>query len=491
MKRIGLPLSVLCVIAACSSSTPSAAPMADAGPDASAKVQIDPAVPATDTVESVYADPGALTKAPENRGKILKLAKEADFPKDIIQAMLDGLGYKGRKATTAATVYRVLYQTERGNDAAGYSSAKILIPHVPADELSKLPVTVVVSGTRGQGKGCEASSEDPYSPDTTLTNAYATLAQGMPVIFTDLAGYANFGGKGNPASGYAFATDAGRSTLDAARAMLKIFPQFSKKVNLIGHSLGGHTALSALAISESYLGTDADITAVGVHAPLWLAQRSWGALMNRSIAASLGVSVASSPLTAGIALWYHYTHAEILDGEGEGVKLFKPAYQAEVKAYVEGYCLGRTTGPKLPAGVEYIADVFDPALADSVGGVAAGVQDPCQDATCEKWMGRYKADRPAITGKAAQVPVLITFGDKDLTIPPNRMRCAMDTLTKDKANVKFCFRSNFDHSGIVAETAEGVVDFVKAKSLGGTESIMCDGDAAALTEKCATPPPNE
>jgi pimeloyl-ACP methyl ester carboxylesterase len=489
MKRIGITLAVVGMLAACSSDDKKGVvAAADAGPVA---VKIDPALPAADTVASVYADPGALTKAPENRGKILKLAKEDDFPKEIVQAMLDALGYKGRPVTTGAAVYRVLYQTERGdaNGSAGYSSAKLLIPLIPAAEVSKLPVTVVLSGTRGQAKGCEASSKDPYAVDSTLTNAYATLAQGLPVIFTDMAGYANYGAKGNPPSGYAMSADGGRSTLDAARAVLKIFPQFSKQVNLIGHSLGGHTALSALAISESYLGSDAQIAAVGVHAPLWLAQRSWGALLDANTAASQGVSVASSPLTAAITAWYHYSHAEILDGEGEGIKLFKPEYQTKVKAFVDGYCLGGEFS-SFPA-VEYAAEMFVPGFGASIGGVAAGFQSTCPDATCTKWMDRYKADRPAITGAAANVPILITYGDKDTTIPLPRMKCAVETLSKDKATVKFCMKKGLDHSSVVGATAEGIVDFLKSKTIGGAESAMCDSDASGLTEACSTIPPNE
>jgi hypothetical protein len=68
-------------------------------------VGIEPAQVAKDTTDSVYADPGALTGGAENRGKILKFAKEADFTVEILQKMLTDLGYKGKPVTTGAKVY--------------------------------------------------------------------------------------------------------------------------------------------------------------------------------------------------------------------------------------------------------------------------------------------------------------------------------------------------------------------------------------------------
>ena len=66
------------------------------------------------------------------------------------------------------------------------------------------------------------------------------VGAGFPIIVPDLAGYANFGAAGNPISGYAAAADVGKSTLDGARALAKMFPRaFSGKVALVGHSQGG------------------------------------------------------------------------------------------------------------------------------------------------------------------------------------------------------------------------------------------------------------
>jgi pimeloyl-ACP methyl ester carboxylesterase len=320
---------------------------------------------------------------------------------------------------------------------------------------------------------------------------YSALVAGLPVMFTDLAGYANFGAPNNPASGYALTDDSGRSMLDGARAFKKLFPQFSKKVNLVGHSLGGHTAMSALALSDSYLGADGEVAAVGVHSPFWIAQRAWGAILNSSVAQQLDLTFARTSFTAYVGIWYQYTHAELLDGPGEGVKLFKPQYRDRVKALVEGYCPGRSTPPDF--GVTYLYEIFESPFAVSVGAVAAGIQPTgCgDDAVCTKWMARYAADRPRLTGNAAKVPIYLTIGSADATIPPARMRCATDWLAKDNAPLKVCYETGPDHTGIVGVTSERLVDFLKSKTLGTPEPAACESDIMSLPAACTTPPPNE
>ncbi len=494
MKRLSLLLLASAVAsatagAACSSST--ATPInLDGGADAAAE-KLTPSQAATDTLESIYADPGALTKDAGNRGKILKFAKDADISKADLQAKLDNNGYKGTPASSGATVYRVLYQTERGDDAGspGYSSAKIYIPDTPAAKQS--PAVVIASGTRGQAAACAVTKQDPNAKDRALLMAYSTVGAGMPAIITDLAGYANYGGTKNPQSAYALSTDAGRSMLDAARAIRKLFPALSDKVALVGHSLGGHTALSALALSNTY-GADATIAAVAVYSPFWIPQRSWGTILNKSVAQSLGLTVQSSLLTSAVAVWYHYGHAEVQDGPGEGLKLFKPEKQAAVKSFVDSYCLGAQGG--LDAlGVEYITEAFDPALVTSLAYAAPGLSDcDAADATCNKWIKRYLDDRPHMTGAAASVPIYVVYGEKDTTIAPDRAVCGFDFLAKDKANFKVCYKKGEDHSTIVDVGSSDVSAWLLAKTTGAAEpTTSCDGDVTALTKPCASPPPND
>jgi pimeloyl-ACP methyl ester carboxylesterase len=499
---LGSVASVFALVAACSSSGGGNAGVpSSSGASGNVSSSSSGGVPVLltasqacgDTVESVYGDPGAVTKGADNRGRIIKCAKEASISKADLQAKLVSEGYVGTAATTGVSVYRILYQTERGDEMAspGYASAKVLIPDVTAGP--QIPAVVVASGTRGQAALCapSKSSAEAIPKDATREMLYAAAAAGMPTIVTDLAGYANFGAAGNFQSAYALSADAGRSTLDAARALRKLFPAISEKVELVGHSLGGHTVLSALALRETYA-AEMKIAAVAVHSPFWIPQSSWGAILNETVAKSFKLSVAEVPLTAAIAVWYHYGHAELLDGPGKGLELFVPEKRAIVKSFVENYCLGFPSGPE-SFGVDYIHKIFDPSFVTSVQSAAPGLL-ACNagDKVCDKWLARYRADRPTMAGEAAKTPILVTYGEKDTTIPPSRARCGTDKLQKDGANFKVCFRKGQDHSSIVGATSSDVSKWLLAKATGSADpDLTCDNDVSALTEECPAQPPND
>ncbi len=452
---------------------------------------------AKDSIDSIYADPGTLPAYDRSqRGVIVKFAKDTDRSVEDLQKLLTTAKYDGPAVTSGATVYRISYRTERGdkNNTGVVASAWLHVPTKPRAEWSKLPAVVVSRGTRGQGKECAATKADPTEADDSLNVMIASaVGAGFPVITPDLAGYANFGAAGNPPSGYAVAADVAKSTLDATRAIRKILPDISPKNLFVGHSQGGHTTLSALALSNDY-GVEGEVTGVFVHAPLWLSSRSWGALTNKSALSLLGITVQSSPLTAAIAVWYHYTQAELLDGPGEGVKMFKPEFQAVAKKFVENQCLGDAY-PDISSQAVYASDLFDPSFADSVGGMAvydtacADAKDP---AVCAKWKARYTGDRPNITGKAAAVPIVVSYGTADATIGADRISCAKDRLEKtDKLAPTWCVEPGKDHGGIVPASSGKATGWFAHWALGEAAPSGCSKDGAAIATACNGLPPND
>jgi len=456
-----------------------------------------PAVPCADAPASVYDAPSSpLAADVAKRGEILRCGIDADVSKDALTAKLNEVGYKGKAPTSGARVYRVLFQTERGDEksSAGASSGLVYIPDVP--RAAKLPVVVAARGSRGQAAACAASKFDKAAEsvnDDLYSLVYPLVGAGYAVVLPDLAGYANYGAAGNPPSVYAGAADVGKSTLDSARAIRKLFPVLDEKVVLVGHSQGGHSALAALALAESY-GAGLNVAGVAVYAPLWLSQRSWGAALYNGV--SKDYPIATAPSITAVSLWYHYTHAEMLDGPGEGKKLFAPGKQDQVKAFVDSKCWG-SKYPELEALGTLPEDIYDPEFVKKVALVSAGIND-CDpaDAVCVKWQKRYKDDRPRLTGKAAQTPMLLLYGGKDTTIPPNRMQCALDRLKQDGTKTTVCFEPDATHGGIVDVRSDYVGDWVASVALGGAAPAACPSDEKALTEdggaiKCATPPPND
>ncbi len=483
---------------ACSSShspAPASADAAspDAGAEAGSASGFFAELPCNDPIESVYADPGDVTSA--SKGAILKCARGPDIGRDALLAAASApytggaRGYSGKPFTSGARVYRVLYRTERGDPAntPGYSSALVLLPDTP--RAAKSPVIVASHGSRGQAARCapsrlDAAAAQPNDLDAGfIQQVYPLVGLGYAVIAPDLAGYANFGAVHNPPSAYADTADVGKSTLDGARALRRLAPgSVTGQVVLVGHSQGGHTALSALALADQY-GADGVIAAVAVYAPLWWSQHAWGALFLKP--STYAFAQSSGGL---VSIWYHYTHAELLDGPGHGIDLFVPSKQAAVRAFVENDCWS-SSYPDLQALGSSANDFFLPSYTDAIS-IAATPNASCNgDATCQKWIDRMTADWPHLRAAAA-VPLLVLYANADTTITPDLAACVFKRLHDDQASYKVCYDGNpVGHAGIVSEKADYVSDWIAAQTLGETAPADCPLGEAALADSSGAPIP--
>lgn len=476
------------VASSCSSDTPD-----PVGPDGGTTDGGDgggadlttPSLPCSDSVDSIYGDPGPLTA--EN-GSLLKCTKDPDLTKDAMQAKLAAAGYTGRPLTSSAKVYRVSYVTKRGNDAKtpAVSSAAVFIPETP--RATKLPVVIAARGSRGQGPSCAVTKLDP-SQESINADAYRLVyplvGLGYAVILPDLAGYANPKAPGNPPSGYAQAEDVAYSTLDSGKALQKLFPALDAKVVLVGHSQGGHSALAALVLSDTYP-TAGPIIAAAVYAPLWLSQRSWGAILYRPLGKDFPIGQSAGP---PVSVYYHYTHAELLDGPGEGVKLFAADKRDAIKKFVEDSCwVGKDEELKKLGG--FADELYDPAFVTAVGYTSIS-GDCAGNAVCTKWQARYSKDRPHFVGAAKKVPIFVAYGGADETLPIGRFKCGLDRLQEDGANVSVCFEADKGHGTILSSKADYVSDWIASVALGAQAPAACPAGASAITVACATPPPND
>jgi pimeloyl-ACP methyl ester carboxylesterase len=447
-----------------------------------------------DTIESVYGDPGQL---PEEKGSVIRCAADGELTVDDIKGELQKAGNAGKLVRSSARVYRVLYRTERGNGQPGYSSALVYLPDAPPAE--KMPLVVASHGSRGQAAKCAPSMDDPAAQsvrDDFIRQVYPLVGFGFPVIVPDLAGYANFGAQGNPPSAYASAADVSKSTLDGARALRKLVPsRVTDDIVLTGHSQGGHTALSALAALDSY-GADGTIKAVVAHAPLWLSQRSWGAVF--ILADSYPIK--TSPVVNAVTIWYHYTHAELLDGPDAALEMFPEANREAIKQFVQNDCWADSY-PILETLGKTLLDVFDPAfymavMASAGAGAACPTEDPAMS-ICQKWMKRYVEDRPHLAGEAAKVPILVVYGGKDTTIPPDRFQCALDRLVADGVPMTQCFDPEASHGEVVATQADFVLSWLADQILGIDIPVTCPSNEIKLLDvkgnpvKCPSIPPND
>jgi alpha-beta hydrolase superfamily lysophospholipase len=502
MRRAAIALSLVLLtsstlgveLMACSSSNNNHASgdggrASDSGTDAAPMGTFTPEIPCTDTVSAVYADPGDVSSfAP---GAIIKCAKDVDLS---IQQLTDAVdvteggyyAYSGKPLTSSVQFYRVLYRTERGdpNNSPGYSSALLLIPDQPRlGTGANLPAIVSSHGSRGQAGHCAPSLDDPagqYTEEDFQHQVWTLGGLGYAVLAPDLAGYAAFGAAGNPPPSYDDALDVGRSTLDGLRALRNIIPHSLTPQNVItGHSQGGYTAFAALAIADSYA-ADVPLSAIAVYSPLWLSQRSWGALLFDP------TTYAFSNSAAGVvSMWYHYTHSYLLDGPDAALELFQPSQGAAVTSFVNNDCWSASYPDLMAAG----ASANDFFTADYVSAIdraavpALGDGNCNGNALCQTWLARMTADYPHLPAAAAQVPTLLFYANNDNTITPDDMQCVFNRLTGDNANYHVCYDPNpVGHSGVVAENASYVADWIAYETLDG---------GAPVTGNCSTIAPND
>jgi pimeloyl-ACP methyl ester carboxylesterase len=455
--------------------------------DATMKIVVS--VSCDDAPGSTYADPGSALASASDRGSILRCAHDGVLAATDVDRLARTAGYLGATLVSGAEIVRVLYRTERGTEppGPGFASAVVLLPDNPHS--ASLPVIVVAHGTVGEAPGCPPSRETPTQDATYLAElGYALVGAGYVVILPDFAGYAGFGATKNPPPGYHASADEAKSVLDAARALRALSPStFTHGTILVGHSQGGHAVLSALAMHPSY-GSGGDLLGVVAYAPSWFAMNSFAAMILTP--ASFPTSTEADAVAASV--WYHYSHAELLDGPGSGPLLFAASKRDAIRTFFEGSC-----DPAALATIgTTIGDLFDPTFATAVPLNAALGLDCLGGGQCQKWIDRYRADRPHITGDSLPVPVLVVHGDADDWIPPERAKCGFDRLASDGANATVCIVPGAKHDPVVGARAEFVNRWIAWRTLGGVDPGACGPGVEALHDAmggaaaCSVPPPN-
>ena len=145
-----------------------------------------------------------------------------------------------------------------------------------------------------------------------------------------------------------------------------------------------------------------------------------------------------------------------------------------------------------------ISDLFSPEYAAAIA-MPAGLSGDCQgNALCETWMARFAADRPHLTGTAAQVPILVVYGMADQVIGSGQMACVFERLSQDGASVEACVEPAGDHVNILGTRAEHVAQWIGSRTLGEAAPAACDMDMGTFVDSggimmipCQTPPPND
>jgi pimeloyl-ACP methyl ester carboxylesterase len=388
-------------------------------------------------------------------------------------------------------LFRISYRTERLAGQADFATALVALPakkdnatankqSTPEDDDDdedklnsgqRAPLVVFAHGTAPYANGCASSKLDPLQCSTTTDNdtelvsiiALATL--GFPVIAPDYAGYV----QGSRAPGYLFSEDEAHSVLDATRAMNKLRQKSVEKVVLVGHSQGGHAVLSAQALAKSY-GLAGKLVGVAAMAPFWAPAR---------VLAALGTETpyAEDPNAQAFIIEYFYTHAEVLDGAGQGALLFNKGVdiggQVSKCLFPSDHCYFINK-----AELGLASKFFKPEFFSTVNSCGKDIGKCSPNPLAVKWEKRFKADRPKLDRTGA--PIVMWQGVFDFVVPAPFATCAYNKISNDlsgnnAATFKFCGDLTADHDQILSHDLAWVTRWIAARAQGGPEPEQCFG----------------
>jgi len=461
-----------------------------------------------DSFESIYAQPRNLPRHDASRrGDIVRCSTGRTIAVEEVRAGLARRGFIGVAAQRPVQIYRLTYRTERLQGRGDVSSAILLAPaprlratsesgqveteeSIETDALRRgggPPLIVFGHGTVPYGQSCGYSRLDPGSDesDRELGALVAFATQGYTVIMPDYAGFV----AGSPISGYMLSDDEARSLLDATRAVRKLVRNPPSRVVMVGHSQGGHAVLSAQAQARSY-GLSGQLVGVAALAPFWAPGRTFGAIFSPEFMFN---TTEHSPQLA-FAVEYFYTHAELYDGRGRGVELFKPQVRGALSRFVASCNFYEPLRPEEFGNTA--ADFLQPDFYNAVTACGVYGGEACGSPLASTWHNRFRADRPPLDRSGA--PVLMWAAKNDRVIDPSLSKCAIDKIASDlpagsPAKFTFCGDDDADHESLIGDQLGWITRWIEARARGAAEPEACPGESAIQGSEplsCLTPPGN-
>lgn len=446
------------------------------------------AMPCSDQVADVYNLPGNLAPMDNShRGEIFHCAVAESMTAAKVDAQLTAYNQNWPNAEAPDVpsgfwTYRVAYRTLRntptggGTPAEGDTAAFLLVPEKP---IAGAPLVVFAHGSNGIAPKCAPSLLDLSSPAQDIDYPVSLMrlaSYGYTVIAPDYSGYQY----GEEPVGYFNAEDEAHAVLDATRAAANLLPSPPDKVVIVGHSQGGHAALSAHSYAKAY-GLTGTLVGVATFAPLENSMSLWAA----ATTPAAGLTTANDVSTILYAMEYAYSAGALRGDPGGGLAVFQSAKQQAAKdTILGGDCYDQT---KLQALGAMPSDFFDMDYVNNVGfscaasplnlppdytGCTMAPSTPAGDAPL--WLSRWKQDRPALDPMGP--PILIWLGGKDASNRPGFAECAREKFTKDlmapgtTTTIKYCFDADAVHRDIIRRApADYVNQWIAARAGVGAE----------------------
>lgn len=484
MKSLVFSLLPLCVVG-CGDSKNDTSDMAMSGSLGPAPPL---AVPCNDTKDDVYNLPSGLPAMDmTHRGDVIRCAVTESLTADKVNSQIAAYDVNypltvPPAATSGFWSYRVTYRTLRitpkagGMPAEGETAAFLLIPEKP---LADAPLVVFAHGSVGIAPKCAptklvdlaGAADDQDYP----VNLYRLAGYGYTVIAPDYSGYI-----GGQPPGYFNAEDEAHALLDATRAAANLLPSPPDKVVIVGHSLGGHAALSAQSYARAY-GMKGTLVGVAVMAPLYTSMALWAA----AVTGPSGLTTANDGTTILYAMEYPYSAGLLRGDPDDGLAVFQAAKRQAVKdTLLGGECYDYA---KLQALGARPLDFFDPDYVSNVGFNCAAntlgsdcTQAPSTPAgDAPLWVQRWQEDRPALDPQSA--PIVIFYGGKDAYARPGWAQCAKQKFEKELSvsgattTLSICWDAPAAHRDMVRDaTPDYINQWIAARAGIGSDPAPCD-----------------
>ena len=442
----------------------------------------------TDTIADIYTLPGGMAAMDDShRGDVFRCAPSESLTVAHANAQATAMGYPGPALASGFWTYRIAFRSMRASDAAagpgseGDMAAVLIVPEKP---LAGAPLVVFGHPTVGIAPGCATSHIDLSDPMNLNDYSAAVIplaGYGYPVIIPDYAGDSY----GQP-PGYFNAEDEAYAMLDATRAAAKLLPSTvaSDKVVFVGHSQGGHAALSAEHYAKTY-GLSGKLVGVATYAPYWTSLSSFGAITSPVAM----FNTTRDPYAIEFAMFYFYSQGELRDGPGMGLSMFQSAKRDLVKQTLMGTtaCYDLDNLKKLGA-TPY--DFFDQTWSTRSGRSAPRTRWAPIAARPMRPNGR-RAGSGIARRWIRPARRCDWYAGMDTNISPGLAQCARDRFTADLAvagatgSISYCFDATAIHTSVPRMNAAHVNQWIAARAGIGSEPPACP---SLPTTTCQTPP---
>jgi dienelactone hydrolase len=420
------------------------------------------AVPCSDTADVVYTTPTGLPPLDASKqGDIVRCTRDPSEDGPTVDANLKSKGITLASLSSATSVVRVAFRTQRADHRDALSTALVYLPAKPVS--IPQPVVVATHASEGMADSCAPSKNESSLWDVALSWA----ARGYAVIAPDYAGLGNEG-----TQGYLDNRDQAYSVLDAARALRKLLlpGTFDHRVVVAGWSQGGGAALSAQSLAASYGVGDASDTlaAVVAFAPEWPIRANSFDLEHMLANPTEDIafpsfSYSNHAIWAQRAYAFFSNFATTID-PGAG---FPPDKRSAYVSILDSACGEVAIGGEIYAagGIPPVtfAALFDPDLRVSLlACMQGGDTDPGCVGTGKELADRFASN--VLTADAHGAPILYVQGLADTVLPPaGEAACIVDKLSTDGASVQVCVDAVAQHTDVTDRNIPFAIDWVEAQ----------------------------